>query len=227
MLRNDPVRRLHLILSLAGVVVGLAVLAAIPELRHSVSLVFHGDLHRLRGEVRRLGAGGVLLIVALILAHAVLFFPSEIINAAAGFVYGFSAGLALVMVAWLVSALIAYVLGRTIARPLLVALFGKERFTRLRRAIRQGGITLLLVGRLLPVVPAAPMSYLAGASDIRVVRFSWTTVVGSLPLTASVTYLGSRAETLSLSDPLVWAVIALLIVLLGAARFVRFDVPDR
>ena len=47
-------------------------------------------------------------------------------------------------------------------------------------------------------------------------RFSWTTVVGYLPLTALVAYLGSNARSLSLSDPLVWIAVAVAVLVLSA-----------
>jgi len=55
--------------------------------------------------------------------------------------------------------------------------------------------------------------------------FAWTTVIGFLPLTVAVTYLGSRAQSLSLSDPLVWAAVALLLGLLVAAHRLQHRRP--
>ncbi len=39
-----------------------------------------------------------------------------------------------------------------------------------------------------------------------------------LPLTVAVTYLGSRAQQLSLTSPLVWIAVAILVGLVVAAR---------
>lgn len=46
-------------------------------------------------------------------------------------------------------------------------------------------------------------------------------MVGYLPLTIAVTYLGSRAETLSLSNPLVWVAVAVPVGLLSSEWFLR------
>ena len=51
---------------------------------------------------------GPLLILALALLHAVVFYPAEIVDAAAGFAYGFFPALALVMVGWLLSGLVCW-----------------------------------------------------------------------------------------------------------------------
>jgi membrane protein implicated in regulation of membrane protease activity len=45
----------------------------------------------------------------------------------------------------------------------------------------------------LMVVPFALLGYAAGATHVSLWRFSWTTVIGYLPLTIAVAYLGSRA----------------------------------
>jgi uncharacterized membrane protein YdjX (TVP38/TMEM64 family) len=80
----------------------------------------------------------------------------------------------------------------------------------------RGGVSLLLSARLIPIVPFALVGYAAGATRVSVWRFSWTTVVGYLPLTAAVAYLGSQAQTLSTRDPLVWiaasALVAVIVV---------------
>jgi uncharacterized membrane protein YdjX (TVP38/TMEM64 family) len=224
---KQTTQRWEVLLTLAGLACAALLVLAVPDLRHSFSLALRGNLHGLRHHLRALGFEGAALLLALIIAHAVVFFPAEIVNATAGFIYGFVPGLLLVMAGWLCSALIAYLIGRTLAQPLLERLLGPRRFATLRHMVQQGGVTLLLVARLLPVIPASPMSYVAGASDVPVVRFSWTTVVGSLPITAAVVYLGSRAESLSPSDPALWVVAVVLIALLGAARWVRLQGPER
>lgn len=54
----------------------------------------------------------------------------------------------------MLTALLSYALGRTVGGPLLRALLG-SRFSRVERGVVDGGISLLLAGRLIPVVPFA------------------------------------------------------------------------
>jgi uncharacterized membrane protein YdjX (TVP38/TMEM64 family) len=204
--------------ALAVIAAAVLVVALVPQLRHSVGLVFSGDFHGLRSQIRSLGFGGVVLLIALMLAHAVLFYPTEIVSATAGFVYGFFAAAPLLIAGWLVSGLLAYLLGRVLGRPLLNAVFGERRFDGLERAVKRGGVPLLLGARLVPIVPFSLTGYVAGAARVSVWRFSWTTVVGYLPLTLAVCYLGSRAESLSLDSPLVWVAIVVIMALLVTSR---------
>lgn len=197
-----------------AIVAGLVIVVAVPQLRHCVGLALGGHFRALHSYVRSLGAGGFALLVGLMLAHAVVFYPSEIVTATAAFVYGFAAGLALVVGGWLLAALLTYALGRSVGGPVLRTVLG-ERFSRLERLMERGGAALLLSGRLIPVVPFALLGYAAGATNVKLWRFSWTTVVGYLPLTTAVSYLGSRAQTVSAGDPLVWLAAAGLISLLA------------
>jgi uncharacterized membrane protein YdjX (TVP38/TMEM64 family) len=205
---------------LAMIAVGLGVIALVPELRHCVTLALHGQFAGLRSYIRSLGTGGLVVLLALMLAHAIVWYPSEIVTATAGYVYGFGPGLALVVAGWLLAALLTYALGRNVGLPLLHRLLG-HRFNRLTTTMERGGTSLLLSGRLIPIVPFALLGYAAGATQVKVWRFAWTTVIGYLPITTAVAYLGSRAQTLSTGDPLLWVAVTVLIALLVSGTMFR------
>jgi uncharacterized membrane protein YdjX (TVP38/TMEM64 family) len=206
--------------TLAGLVLLAALVLAIPELRDAFEAAVRGDTAEVRSDVKDLGVAGPLLILALALIHAVVFYPAEIVDAAAGFVYGFFPALALMMLGWLASGLFCFAVGRSVARPLLDRWFGTERFERTEAAIERGGVTLLLAVRLLPIVPFSLVSYAAGAARVPLWRFAWTTVVGYLPITTLAVYFGTRLEGLSLTDPLVLGSAAALLGLLGVGHWV-------
>jgi uncharacterized membrane protein YdjX (TVP38/TMEM64 family) len=206
--------------TLAGVGLLAALVLAIPELRHAASATVHGDTEELRHEIKQLGVAGPLLIVALALIHSVVIYPAEIVNAAAGFVYGFFPALAIVSVGWMLSAMLCYLVGIRVARPLLDRFFGYERFERFERMIERGGVPLLLALRLIPIVPFSLVCYAAGAARVPVWRFFWTTLVGYLPITALAIYFGTRLEGLTLTDPLVIGSAAVLLVLLVIGNWI-------
>jgi uncharacterized membrane protein YdjX (TVP38/TMEM64 family) len=209
-------------ITLAGVVLLAAMVLAIPELRHAFTAAIRGDTAEVRSELDSLGVAGPLLILALALIHTVVFYPAEIVDAAAGFVYGFFPALALVMVGWMLSGFLCYAIGRSVARPLLDRWFGAERFERMEAMIDRGGATLLIAVRLLPIVPFSLLSYAAGAARVPPWRFAWTTALGYLPITALSVYFGTRLEGLSLTDPLILgSAAALLALLLGGHWILR------
>ncbi|HEX5928597.1 MAG TPA: VTT domain-containing protein [Solirubrobacterales bacterium] len=206
-------------ITVAGIALMAATVLAVPDLREAFAAAIRGDTAEVRAEIEGLGVAGPLLILALCLIHSVVFYPAEIVDAAAGFVYGFFPALALVMAGWLLNGLICFAIGHSVARPLLDRWLGEERFERVEAMIERGGPTLLLSLRLIPILPFSFVSYAAGAARVPAWRFLWTTAVGYLPITALSVYFGTRLEGLSPTDPLVFGSAAALLALLLAGHW--------
>lgn len=204
--------------TLAGLALMAVLVVAVAPLREAFEAAVRGDSADVRSHVNDLGAAGPFLIIALALLHAVVFYPAEIVDAAAGFVYGFLPALLLMMAGWLLSGLLCFGVGHSVARPLLDRWLGSERFERTEAMIERGGATLLIAVRLIPIVPFSLVSYAAGAARVPLWRFLWTTAVGYLPITALAVYFGTRLEGLSLTDPLVFGTAAVLLALLLAGH---------
>jgi uncharacterized membrane protein YdjX (TVP38/TMEM64 family) len=189
--------------TLAGIAILIAVALAIPAFRGAVVDAVHGRTAEVRHDLRDLGAAGVALVFGLAVIHVGVWYPAEILDAAAGYVSGFGPALPLIMAGWMASAILSYWVGRHAARPLLYSLVGEERFLRLERLVNRGGATFLLAARLVPIVPFSLTGYVAGAARVPLGRFAWTPAVGYLPITAYFIYLGSKLEGFSAEDPIV------------------------
>lgn len=211
---------LGILLTLGAFAAMVVLVLVVDPLRETLSAALHGDTEEVRRRIDDLGVAGPPIVIALCLMHAILFYPAEIVDAAAGFAYGFWLGLPLVLFGWLLNGLAAYLIGRGAARPLLDRLVGRERFERAERTVERGGITLLLSIRLVPLLPFSLVSYAAGAARVPPWRFAWTTAVGYLPITALAVYLGTRLEDFSWTDPLVLVSVAALLSLVFAAHWI-------
>ncbi|HWA54068.1 MAG TPA: VTT domain-containing protein [Solirubrobacterales bacterium] len=184
-------------ITLAGVALLAALVLAVPALHEAAAAAIHGDTETVRSEIESLGVAGPLLILVLALLHAVVFYPAEIVDAAAGLVYGFLPALLLMMFGWLLSGLVCFAVGHSVARPLLDRWFGAERFERIEARIERGGAKALIAARLVPIFPFSIVSYAAGAARVPLWRFIWTTAVGYLPITAISVYFGTQLDLLS------------------------------
>jgi uncharacterized membrane protein YdjX (TVP38/TMEM64 family) len=205
-------------MTIALLVAVLVAFLLIDPLRDAAGDAVSGETASLRNDLRGLGAGGVAMVAALALLHTFVWYPAEILDAAAGFVYGFWPALGMLMVFWTLQGMLAYEIGRRAARPVTERLVGAERLDRLQRAVETGGVTLLLAARLVPIVPFSLFSIVAGVAEAPRVRFVWTTAVGYLPITAVAVYLGTSLEDLSPTDPRVWAAVLAVLALLLLAR---------
>jgi uncharacterized membrane protein YdjX (TVP38/TMEM64 family) len=184
-----------------------------------VSDAIHGDTASVRHDLNG-NLAGVLLVVWLAMVHVIVWYPAEILDAAAGYVFGFGVGFPLVLGSWVLSGLASYAVGRNFARPLLYRVVGQERFERLERLVHRGGAPFLLGVRLIPIMPFSLMGYVCGAARIPLWRFTWTTAIGYAPLTAYFTYVGSKLEGFSAEDPILWIGGIVLIVAIFGVRFI-------
>ena len=205
-------------MTVGGILLGIAVALAIPSLRGAVTDAIHGDTASIRHDLNG-NAGGVLLVIWLALVHVIVWYPAEILDAAAGYVFGFGVGFPLVLSSWVLSGLASYAVGRHFARPLLYRLAGEERFRRLERLVHRGGAPFLLGVRVIPIMPFSLMGYVCGAARVPLWRFTWTTAIGYAPLTAYFTYVGSRLEGFSAEDPILWIGGGILIICIFGVRF--------
>lgn len=217
---DDPSSRLILLSSLLTAAVIVAIVLLVPPLRSAIGDALSGDTGSLREDLNDLGGSGYVVVIVLALAHAVILYPAEILNAAAGYVYGFWIGLPLMMLAWILNGILCHQIGNYGGRPLLLKLLHEDRFLRWERAVERGGPILLIALRLIPVIPFSISSYVLGSAGVPLRTFIWTTAVGYLPLTAIFVLLGSRLEDISPTDPLIWAGALAMVVLLLLTRWV-------
>jgi uncharacterized membrane protein YdjX (TVP38/TMEM64 family) len=184
-------------ITLTGIALLAGLILAVPALREAAAAAIHGDTDEVRKQITSLGVAGPLSIMVLTLVHAVVFYPAEIVDAAAGLVYGFLPALVLMMFGWMLSGLICFAIGRSVAPPLLDSWLGGKRFERTEARIERGGARVLIAVRLIPILPFSLVSYAAGAARVPPWRFIWTTAVGYLPITAISVYFGTRLDVFS------------------------------
>ncbi|HWI74467.1 MAG TPA: VTT domain-containing protein [Baekduia sp.] len=211
-------RSLHVAAIVAAVAALVAICLAVHPVREALNHAAHGDTTALREQLRGTGVAGILLLYALMLAHAVVPFPAEITNLVCGFAYGIPGGMAICITGWFCSALLTYAIGRIAGRPLVTRLAGDERMLAAENLMERGGWPALLILRLLPIVPFSGVGYVAGATRVPVVRFAWTSAVGAIPLIAIAVILGSRLEHFSITDPLVWGTIGGFLLLFAISH---------
>ena len=205
-----------------GLIAAVVVLALATQTgQNIVQATLDGNSRELRRELLALGVGGVLVLLAVILAHAILPFPSELATGTAGFVYGFWAAVPMMLVFWLASALLAYWIAERFGRPLARRLVGERRLRRAEEFVARGGAAPLLSLRLIPLVPYNAVCYAAGITRVPLGRYAWTTVAGITPLTVLVAYLGSRLESPHFDDWRLWLLVVAFIAIVVGGQVVE------
>lgn len=159
-----------------------------------------------------LGLG--LYFFAATLLVGLSFIPSFAAAMFAGWTFGFGPGFAFSMAAFTAASLVAYALGRWIARDRVVALIaGNPASQAVHRALigdsrRIVFVTALL--RLSPLPSFAVVNFVLAAARTPLGGCTVGTVIGLIPRTAAATFVAAGIEKLhaeNLTDPPFWITI--------------------
>ncbi len=131
------------------------------------------------------GLAAAAILVPVQAVAAVTPFPSELIAAAHGAIYGFALGAVFTWIGWMLGALLEYSLFRRIASDLGDAAANARLPAWLRRFPADHPV-FLIGGRLVPFGNHV-VSAMAGSRGVAIWRFSWTTAIALVPVSTLVT----------------------------------------
>jgi len=167
------------------------------------------------------GIWGVLAYIAVIALAVVMSpIPGAPLTIAAGAVWGAVPAGIYSVIGGFTGSLIAYFIGRTLGRSAVKALTGKiVYFSKDKGEWLLGG--LIFVTRLLPVLSFDLISYASGLTGLSVPIYASSTLLGMIPSTLLLTYLGDAFTIGARSAIALSAVFILLLVLLpwGIRRY--------
>lgn len=159
-----------------------------------------------------LGLG--LYFFAATLLVGLSFIPSFAAAMFAGWTFGFGLGFAFSMAAFTAASLVAYALGRWIARDRVVALIaGNPASQAVHRALLGDSRRIVFVTALLRLSPLpsfAVVNFVLAAARTPLGGCTVGTVIGLIPRTAAATFVAAGIEKLhaeNLTDPPFWITI--------------------
>ena len=170
-------------------VVGTALLALFLAAAHALSLDVRARAWL--DATRSAGAMGVLLHVVAYVVAALLGLPVSPLTVAAGAAYGPLPGAALGVPAATLGACSAFLVGRLVARDPDALARGDGRIARAARAVGRGGLRLVLLLRLAPVVPFSVLNFAFGMTPTPLAKFAVGSLVGTIPSQLGYACLGA------------------------------------
>lgn len=158
--------------------------------------------------IRSWGAASAAAAILLMVVHAFVPFPAELVAIANGMLFGILGGTMLTWVGAMLGAALSFGLARRYGRPFAEAVVAAERWDRIQAWIESRGVLTLLGSRLLPVVSFNLINMAAGFAGVSWWTFLWTTGIGILPMTLGMVLLG--AGVLQSSS---WSIAGALVVI--------------
>jgi uncharacterized membrane protein YdjX (TVP38/TMEM64 family) len=168
---------------------GAGLLAAALALAHALSLDARA-VAWLEGA-RGAGLAGVLLHAAAYVVLALLGLPVSPLTVVAGAAYGPLAGAALGVPSATLGGCCAFLLGRLVASDPHALAQGEGRVARAARAIGRGGLRLVVLLRLAPMVPFSILNFAFGATPTPLRAFAAGSFVGTIPSQLGYACLGA------------------------------------
>ena len=190
--------RARLALVLAAVAAfGLAYLLSAEfrtEVGRAAGILYRGDIAGLRDYILSFGAWAPVVSALLMVFQALVApLPAFVLTFANGLAFGGFWGGLLSLLSAAVAAAISFWLARALGRGPVEALMGKAGLESADRWFERWGAYAVLVARLVPILSFDVVSFAAGLTRIRFLRFFAATVVGAAPATFVYSYLGERA----------------------------------
>ena len=147
--------------------------------------------------VLSLGPWGDLAIVALMIIHAFVPFPAELVAFAAGMCYGIIWGSVLTWIGAMLGASVSFALVRILGRPFVDIMLRPDQRRKLDRWTDTYATSTLLTVRLVPVVAFNLVNCGAALTQVSWRTFLVTTGIGILPLTVLMVSLGASMHRLT------------------------------
>lgn len=193
-------------------VLGCAVLVPFVIWGPDFGRLFSGEAAR--NWVEAWGAWGWLAVILLLSADLIFPIPATAVMSAAGYLYGPLLGGAISALGSVVAGLLAYVLCRTLGRPIARRLTGEAELKRAEEVFASKGAWAVVLSRWMPLLPEV-VACLAGLTKMRFPLFFFALACGSVPMGFGYAAIGAEGQrrpdlALVLSifiPPLLWTAI--------------------
>ena len=145
-------------------------------------------------------------------------FPgSAVLTLFAGYLFGVFEGGMYALIGSIVGATISFLLFRYVFRGTVTAWYGK-RIKQFKTQMSTHGVSYLLMLHFVTVVPYFVINALAALSDISLLTFVWTTIVGSMPIISVYAFAGRQLSYIqSLGDIFSPTIILAFVLLIALA----------
>lgn len=196
------------------VLMGVIVAVAWPYITDIFS---EGGVDRLVTNVRNAGWAGVFILLGMqFLQVVVAFIPGEVVQLAAGLMYGPVFGSLLILVGCVISSTVIFQLVHRLGAPFVQGMVSAEHLDKFRKFEESGKLDVIVfVLFLIPGMPKDAFTYLVPLANMEYKRFIVLTTVGRIPGVVASTYAAAGFADGQIVGPIVVLVILAVAAILG------------
>ncbi|MBH8555033.1 TVP38/TMEM64 family protein [Nostocaceae cyanobacterium CENA357] len=148
--------------------------------------------------VNSLGALGPIAYIVIYNLATLLFIPGSLLTLKGGCLFGLLWGSVYVLIAAIIGATLAFLIGRYLSREWVAQQIDKHpKFKAIDLAVAKGGWKIVLLTRLCPLFPFNLLNYAFGVTQVSLKDYMLGSF-GIVPGTVMYTYIGSLAGNLAM-----------------------------
>ena len=185
-----------------------------------------GGVERLVDRVQQAGPAGVFILLGMqFLQIIVAFIPGEVVQIAAGLMYGPWAGALIILVGCVISSTVIYKLVHVLGAPFVQGMVSTEHLEKFRLFEKSGKLDIVVfILFLIPAMPKDVFTYIVPLTDMPYKKFIVLTTVGRIPGVLASTYAASGFASGDVVGPVV--VLAILAIIAVLAIVFRERIMD-
>ena len=206
------------LIKLVGLVVFIVLITAIVvAIWPTLSIVFEpGGVETLIELITSQGPLGVLILLGMqLLQIIVAFIPGEVVQIAAGMMYGPLWGSVVILVGCVLSSMVVYELVHKLGAPFVRSMVGEKQLLKFRQFELSGkfGVTVFILF-LIPGFPKDVLTYIVALSDMNLRTFLLLSTIGRTPGAIISTYAAAGLADGNIVTSVIIFVVAALIAII-------------
>ena len=200
------------------VLIGVVIVLAWPYI---ADVFTEGGIERLVKRVQDAGPAGVLVLLGMqFLQIVVAFIPGEVVQLAAGLMYGPWLGALIILVGCVISSSIIYLMVHALGAPFVQGMVSTEHLDKFRQFESSGKLDIIVfILFLIPGMPKDVFTYIVPLTDMPYKKFITLTTIGRIPGVIGSTYAASGIASGEVVGPVI--VLALLAIIAVVAIVFR------
>lgn len=156
-----------------------------------------GNEQKINQWVAQFGVWGpIAIVVAMIVQMFLVIIPSPILIGVAVLSYGIWWGSLIAVIAIVSASTVGYIIGAYLGPPFVTKMLGTSAKQKVEKAIDRYGFWAVVVARLNPFLSDDAISFVTGVVRMGYWKFMGATLIGVIPLTLLIGYLGENSHQL-------------------------------
>lgn len=214
---TEIAKKYEMHLRLTGIVVFIT-LIVYASIRYTPQvLIMFQQREQLKADIASKGAAGVLIFISFqVLQIVVAAIPGEVVQIAGGFLYGTFLGTVYLVIGVIIGSAIVFYASRLLGYEFVKAFVPKEVMEKY--FFKDNGHKFLIFTFVLFLIPGIPkdvLTYIAGLTPVKPMKFFVAAVIGRLPALIASAYIGAVFDHKNYTAVIVLSVAAVVLFLLG------------